>query len=270
MNYDISFITHAVEIILAIQVIIATAELLTLHESYSDYGLFSWKVQRMGPRLKVQVKKLRLDFLCKYPNVLAVLIIRLISAIAIPLLIISNHSILLPLLLVTAISLVMQVRNSQSNDGSDQLPVICFIALLLADIIGTDLGRSIALIFIAAQASLAYGISGFLKMQKKGWYNGEYVTAVLRTSSYGDKYVHKVALKQPLLAKALGLAVIYGDAVLAFSFTFPPFICSCILIFGIGLHIGIARIMGLNTFLWSYVATYPALFYLSGMLYSFI
>jgi hypothetical protein len=42
------------------------------------------------------------------------------------------------------------------------------------------------LVFIAAQAALAYGTSGFLKVPEKGWRNGAFVVDVLKTSSFGN------------------------------------------------------------------------------------
>ncbi len=268
MNYDASLIANVVMITLAVQVIIATGELLILHRVYRKDGLLSWVVQRTGPKLGTYVKMLRLDFVCRYPNVLVFFALRILCAMALPVAILFDYPTLPLLLIITATGLIMQVRNSQSNDGSDQMAIIGFIALTLASVIDTDVSWSYALFFIAAQASLAYGVSGFLKSQKKGWYNGEYVTEILKTSSYGDKKMLKAALKRKWIAKALGQKVVYGDCLLAISFAFPPVVCISVLSFGIILHIGIARIMGLNTFLWSYVSTYPAILYVSSVIYS--
>jgi hypothetical protein len=38
--------------------------------------------------------------------------------------------------------------------------------------------------------------------------------------------------------------------------------------FGVFLHIGIAAVLGLNTFLWSFVGTYPAVLWVSASIYS--
>lgn len=270
MNYSASYLTNVVEITLAVQVIIATVELLKLRRAYSDAGLFAWQIQRTGPQLSIYAKKLRLDFVCRYPNVVVVLVLRLLSAIAIPILIWLHYSTLIPLLMVAAINLIMQVRNSQSNDGSDQMSAVCFIALALAAVINTELSKSFALFFIAAQAALAYGTSGFLKMMKKGWYTGEYPIEVLKTASYGDRQVLAITLKRKLLAQAFGLMVVFGDCLLSLSFAFPPGICIYILGFGVFLHIGIGRVMGLNTFMWSYIATYPAILFTSHAIYSLL
>lgn len=270
MNYSASYLTYAVEITLAIQVMIATVELLKLHRDYSDTGLLAWQIQRTGPQLSVYAKKLKLDLVCRYPNVVVVLVLRLLSALAIPILILLHYSTLIPLLVCAAINMIMQVRNSQSNDGSDQMSAICFIALALAAVINTEVSRSLALFFIAAQASLAYGTSGFLKMLKKGWYTGEYPIEVLKTASYGDRHVLAITLKRRVLAKAFGMMVVFGDCLLSLAFAFPPGICIYILVFGVFLHIGIGRIMGLNTFMWSYIATYPAILFTSHAIYSLL
>ena len=268
MSLAPNILINSVLILLAVQVIISTAELIRIYPAYRDEGLFSWKVQRSSRSLSVKVKKYRLDVLCKYPNVLVLLALRILSGIAIPVLIYLNYSLVIPLAVITFTNLIFQVRNNQSNDGSDQMATICFIAVMLAAIINTELSWSIALIFIAAQSSLAYGISGILKMTKKEWHNGESVLRVLKTSSYGNKKGLEWALDYHWLAKAFGMLVIYGDTLLAFSFALPPYVCGGVLIFGVCLHIGIGRVMGLNTFLWSYVSTYPAIFYVSTLLYA--
>jgi len=270
MNYDSSTFAYAIEITLAIQVIIATAELLKLRREYSDTGFLAWQIQRTGPQLRIWAEKLRLDFVCSYPNVVIVLWLRLLCAISIPVLIFCHYPVVLPVLIVAIINMIMQVRNSQSNDGSDQMSAVCFIALALAVVINTGLSRSFALFFIAAQASLAYGTSGFLKMMKKGWYTGEYPIGVLKTASYGDRHVLAMSLKRRVIAKAFGSMVVFGDCLLSIAFAFPPNICIYILIFGIFLHIGIGRIMGLNTFMWSYIATYPAILFASHAIYSLL
>lgn len=268
MKYDAFTLTYAVEIILAVQAIIATGELLRYYRIYKHDGLMAWNLQRSGPKLAAYVRKLKLDFVCKYPNVLFVLIIRFLSAIALIPIILLHQSAVILLVLITVINLLMQIRNSQSNDGSDQMATVCYIALLFANVINTGTSMSCALFFIAAQAVLAYGTSGFLKMQKIGWYNGEYVIDILKTSSYGNKKALAITQKSKSVAKALGMMVVYGDCLLSVSFLFPPHICMLILVFGVCLHIGIGRIMGLNTFLWSYIATYPAIYYASYIIYS--
>ncbi|WP_344851213.1 hypothetical protein [Pedobacter jeongneungensis] len=270
MKYNAFILIYAVEIILAIQTIIATGELLRYYRIYRKDGLMAWDLQRSGPKLAVYVRKLKLDFVCKYPNVLFVLILRLLSAIALIPIVWLHQSAVIPLLLITVINLLMQIRNSQSNDGSDQMATVCYIVLLFANVINTVTSMSCALFFIAAQAALAYGTSGFLKMQKIGWYNGEYVTDILKTSSYGNKKVLAITQKSRSVAKVLGIMVVYGDCLLSVSFLFPPHICMFILVFGVCLHVGIGRIMGLNTFLWSYIATYPATYYVSYILYFLI
>ncbi|WP_139235723.1 hypothetical protein [Mucilaginibacter polytrichastri] len=144
---------------------------------------------------------------------------------------------------------------------------IVIAALALGKVASTKHSLDIALAFITAQALLAYGTSGFLKLTKAGWLNGTYVLEILKTSTFGNRKILDYFSKRIMLRFAASFIVVFGDILLSISVLFPPKICLCILLIGLCLHLGIAFVMGLNTFVWAFCATYPAIFYFSCKLY---
>jgi hypothetical protein len=267
MNFDSLKALNAVEILISIQVIVSSLEMLKIHPALNDYGWLSWRVNRLShPVFATLSKKLRFDVLLKYPNVLGLIVFKILGGAFVIVLIFLNMSTLIPLLIIVTINLLMILRNAQSNDGSDQMASIILIALSLAAIVNTNFSRSATLVFIAAQASLAYGTSGFLKLPKIGWHDGSYATDILKTSSFGNKKLLNLFQKNRFIATTLGRAVVFGDCCIAFAFLMPPSISIGLLVFGIFLHLGIGLVMGLNTFLWSFVATYPAILWVSVLI----
>jgi hypothetical protein len=268
MDFDAPTALHFVEFIVAVGATVTSLEILKIRSALRDAGLLSWRVQRLSHPLFVALtNNIGFDFLLRYPNFLVLVGVRLIGAVLLAVLAITNHSTLIPVFLVTFSTLTMTLRSPQGNDGSDQMASIVLVAATAAELIGTQFSKSAALTFIAGQAILAYGTSGFLKLKPAGWHDGTFVIDILRTSSFGNQGLLKWVEGKTFLAKLLGWGVVYGDCGLALAFLLPPPLCLLVLSFGVLLHVGIARMLGLNTFLWSFVATYPAIFWLSTSLY---
>jgi hypothetical protein len=257
------------ETFVAVGSAIAAAEILNLNGALRDTGLLSWRLQRLShPTMARYVAILGIDWSFQYPHVLGLVGVRLIAAL---LLIAANclqWRVRPELLVTTVVTLLFTVRCSDSNDGSDQMSLILLVACSLAELIRTPFAYSAALIFIAAQSALSYGTSGFLKTRQAGWKNGEFVTQILATSSFGSRKLMRLFQHHPYLRTWCGRSVAYGDCLLALAALLPPLTCLLVLTFGLSLHIGIARILGLNTFLWAFVATYPAILFVSASIYS--
>ena len=174
------------------------------------------------------------------------------------------------LLSLALVSLLFNLRCPEGNDGSDQMSLFVIVSTAIAELLSTTTCSTIVLFFVAGQSALAYGTSGFLKIRESGWRNGEFPTAVLATSTFGNRSVLTLFQKSRALRIIAGWSVALGDCLLAVAFALPPVVSLIILLFGVGLHIGIARILGLNTFLWAFAATYPAVYFVSNLLYRHI
>jgi hypothetical protein len=265
---DVHLVLRATEVLAATGAVVTTAELFALRSALRDDGLLSWRAHRLyHPRLARSLERLRVGTLLSYPAVLVLLGIRLLAALSLIIAAVSGRFVGPPLYLLTALGLVFTLRNSSGNDGSDQMTLIVLVALSCAQLIDTQLAGQTSVIFIAAQSSLAYGTSGLLKAKERGWRDGTYVTEILATSSFGNRTLLRLFRTNYLVRVWSGRLVAYGDCLLCVAVLLPPQACVLALALGVCLHLGIAGVLGLNTFLWAFLATYPAVIYVSSLLY---
>ena len=271
MSIGPDILMRLIEAFLCVGVAITSMEIVSIRQEYMDNGLLSWRIQRLSHGVIWDLShKLKFDFILKYPTVLGIVFARLFSALWIIYSALNGYPTSVPLVILTLSTFLMLIRSPQGNDGSDQMATIILVAITLSELVGTQVSRSLGLFFIAAQASLAYGVSGFLKVPQLGWRNGSYVKEILSTSSFGNKVLLAFVEKHQLAAKALGLSIGLGDCVLCLGALLPPPLTAVIFCFGFVLHLGIAAILGLNTFFWSFVATFPATMWVSLSLYGYL
>ena len=159
------------------------------------------------------------------------------------------------------------VRNPVANDGGDQLGQLILIACTLAEIFQSPVAFSACLIFLAAQSALAYATSGWLKAPHRGWWNGQFLLKIMSTSFAGDRSLWLFLTAHRRLARVAGAVVVVADCALGFAALLPPPVCLLVLGLGVLLHLGIARVMGLNTFVWTFVATYPSVWFVCCLLH---
>lgn len=268
MILDAGTATRATEVLLSAGILIASLEFWQLRATLlQDHGLLSWRVQRLRhPVFASIVAATGIGWLLGR-GFSVILLIRICFASLLLWTAVDGGNDLLPLLGLTVSGLLVTLRCAASNDGSDQIGAITLLALTLGKATLSDRGQIPALIFIVAQAALAYGTSGFLKLPETGWRDGSFVSAILETSSFGNKTLAGITQRYPLVATALGWGVVIGDCALSVASLSPPPICLALLGYGILLHLGIARVLGLNTFFWSFVATFPPTFWASVHLY---
>lgn len=258
---------YLVEIVVCIGAVVTTLEMLSIRSAFRDEGLLSWRVQRLTHPLVWFLRRLGMDALLGYPGVLGLICVRLSSALAVIAAAAGGRSTTAPLAVLAFTTVLMTLRSSPGNDGSDQMTAIVIAAATLSEAVGTPLARSAGLVFIAGQASLAYATSGLLKVLEKGWRDGTFVSAVLTTSSFGNRRILALVKAFPAAGKVLGWCVGFGDCGLALAAVLPT--CGTLLVlgYGVGLHLGISAVLGLNTFFWSFAATFPAILWVSAALH---
>jgi hypothetical protein len=171
------------------------------------------------------------------------------------------------LFVLVGLTLLSHFRVSATNDGSDQFTLIVLIACALGEAIGTPLAYRGACYFIAGEAMVAYSTSGWLKLLERDWRDGSVVTDILASSTYGNPLLLRTFANHRTLAHCAGLIVAAGDCTLGIAALLPPPVALVALVAGVVFHLGIARVLGLNTFLWAFCATYAPMFFVSSDLY---
>jgi hypothetical protein len=196
------------------------------------------------------------------------LLLRLASLAALPVFIGINQQLptlgLLAVILVT--SFLIHVRSPFGLDGSDQMTTQVYGALFIGLLLGGPGLIKIALWYIAAQSALAYFTSGTAKLVSPYWRQGDVTWRVFNTRTYGLESIAWLLKDRRQLSRALDWAAIAGEMLfpLCLICGFP--LVFVFLVWGVLFHIANAAIMGLNSFFWAFIATYPALLYTAAVI----
>ena len=254
-----------VEQITAIGVCVSALEWLAQPERVRETGLFSWTVLRLRhPRLVEGLLAKALDKVFSYHCTITFMIVRLglgFALLALPLPF-SVRNLAVGLLAVATI--LLRLRAPIGLDGSDQMSSIVLITATLAHIVGTDPAISIVLWFLTFQALLAYSVSGWLKLREAGWRDGTFLGRVLSSRTYGHQRFGPFLKRHRRLAAGFSQLFILTECCFPFALIAPKPIAMLILCGGIAFHVVTAIVMGLNTFVWAFTATYPAIIYCRG------
>lgn len=196
-------------------------------------------------------------------NILWLLIPRIFGALG--LMVVSTESIawqrgLTTLLLLNSLWLTLRSRGPVCG-GSDSMFFQVQLGLLLASW-GGELGAKLGMGWIAAQSVLSYVIAGLGKARNASWWNG---TAMRHLFTSSGPYVLLKAVRN--MGAQRSLCVLLGWVVVGFELVFPAVLLMpvagkwMLLAFVLGFHLANAAVLGLNRFVWAWLATYPALLY---------
>jgi len=165
-------------------------------------------------------------------------------------------------LIISSAGLVLRFRGPLGG-GSDSMNFQILIGLLIASLgIVNPILTRIGFGWIAAQSILSYFLAGMAKLRNENWRNGIAMRNLL--TSRGPYSLFDPARR---LADSRFLCVSAGWLTVLFEITFPvilflPWEAKIALVcVGTSFHIANALLLGLNRFIWAWLATYPALLY---------
>lgn len=249
-----------------VQAILTSIELLQKYKIYQPYQLLSWShvlyKKKKSFRYYLDISML---YIAGYPQILFFIFLRLLIAVVLILFTINRVAhVELMVLLLAVTGIIVGYRNAASNNGADQIHNITIIALAIA-FIGHNsyLIKIASAAFVAFQAALSYLTSGAYKLINRDWRNGNNLRAILGTGVFGNRSVKVFLDKSPNLYILISFAIIFGELMLSMAFFMPPSICLLILISGLLFHICVALVMGLNSFVWAFLATYPCIYFIA-------
>jgi hypothetical protein len=243
-------------------VAISSAEFLYNKALLSRCGLLDWNIFS----LHYSVKKshwlwMLVDFIFSPEQTMWMLRLRLLAAVVLMLIPLSASLRSGLSLFILLLSILLLFRNSFGSDGADQMTLILFAALSIANAEG-DNAPSIAFAFVAAQCILAYFIAGITKLGSPVWRSGEAVPRILSTETYGLGKVGHLIGASKRIALFLSWGVILFECLFAFCLFLSPTLFYCALAIGVLFHVANAMIMGLNTFFWAFVGCYPSIVFI--------
>jgi uncharacterized membrane protein (DUF485 family) len=202
-----------------------------------------------------------LNYALCYPHVLWLLVIRMLLATLMLLGPASMITNLWVVLLATVLCWLVVLRTSYGQDGADQLSYIIYTALAIATIVGTRQAQVAFLWFVALQSCLAYCVAGIAKTSATGWRDGTYLTAICHTKTYGHLRFAEFLSHRPRFARVLSRCLIVWESCFPLVLFIPGPVALGALGVGVFFHLSNGYLMGLNTFIWSFAASYPAILF---------
>jgi hypothetical protein len=161
------------------------------------------------------------------------------------------------LLVALGASLVVRQRRVVGGDGAEQLSEIVLLSACLALLPYPGEARvQLAVLFIAAQLALSYVAAGIFKLISPVWRSGEALPGILNTYGHGVAWASYAVGRWRWIGFAAGWFVMLFEVIFPVVFVGPPWLVAVLLATGFAFHLGCAVLMGLNSFVWAFPATY--------------
>lgn len=251
-------ILTATRILLAVWCAISTLEWAANASLFRDDGLLCWRVLalRSGRIFRSALVRTTL-----WRQPIMVLLGARLAAVAVLLATGRPSLICLALLTILASSWLLTVRSWLGSDGADQMgQVVTVGALLMAAgrLIGSDLTSFAGALLVGGQLTLAYFTAGVSKLGSPEWRNGSALVGVMGTHSYGHPLGARVLTANRVVPLVFGWFVILAETAFPLAILTPRPALVSVLILMLVLHVLNGYLMGLNLFIWAFVAAYPS------------
>jgi hypothetical protein len=268
--FDLSVIIDLIQTLASTAVIVDAIEIIVERHQYSSNGIYNFEILRLYKRwMRSKWIGSIFNILFNYPNFIFLISIQLVAAILVISHVFTNISSTF-IIIILLIHLLSHIRNQYGMDGSDQLQVIIFASLMMYYATADPIIQKSSIFFLCFQSLLSYFMSGLAKLVSPVWRDGTAIAGIINTESFGNKVFAKILINRPSLSKLICWMVIIFECV------FPILIFNGIpntiffIISGIIFHLSIAIFMRLNSFFWSFIATYPALLFFAEEFQNFI
>lgn len=230
-------------------------ELLRSRADWADRGVWSWPVLRREYR---PAERRVLDPLLGERGFGWLLRARLALALGVT---VAPHASLVVFVLLSGLLISMRYRGSH-NGGSDAMTTVLWLGLSVAAVasatpLGPWLVRAAAW-YIALQVCASYFVAGWVKVREATWRRGETLVPFLQGSCYGAPEGWVRWLSAGRRARCLSWALMLFELAFPLSLL-DPMVCLAFMTAGVGFHLANVFTLGLNRFVWAWVATYPVL-----------
>lgn len=254
------WIFYSVISISSIGVILSAFEWLSLRKHFTNSGIFSWEVRSIS--LHPNLYKSLINFIFKYPNINIIYCIQIIVAVLI------FFTTSMPIFLATCcsiiaiISILLNFRTKEGISGADKMTRLVMITGAICFLKATPLIINAGLTFISLQLILAYTTAGWVRLFVQTWRNGTDLGLILRQHTYSNEFIWAFTKNNKFILKVTALFILFFECTFFICILLPSPFFYLYIALGVIFHIGNAIIMGLNTFVWSFLSTYPALIWL--------
>lgn len=191
-------------------------------------------------------------------------VIRLIASLMILLHINSNLSEIL--LTFTSILLIYQYHGPY-NGGSDCIATLLTLTLTIANILGNQYYKELAIGYFCVQLIYSYFQSGYVKLFHEKWRDGSALMNVFLVTAYPTTESIRTLSSHHTLLLTMGWFVIIFEILFPFSII-NEYLLIIALSFGVIFHLANAILFGLNRFFWMWIAGYPLLLWFHERIFS--
>jgi pimeloyl-ACP methyl ester carboxylesterase len=162
-------------------------------------------------------------------------------------------------------SILLHPRHHYGTDGADQVSTLVQ-GLAAIGRAGDRRPRVVdaALWTVALQATMSYAVSGWVKLAGTTWREGRALPGITRTVTYGDAKMWRALGRHPRLSKAMEATVLGLECSTPLAYIAGGRLAKTYVLALTGMHVGIARIMGLGRFVPSFCSMHPAMLYTSA------
>jgi len=250
---------------LAVAAAITALEFLSVVNEFGDRGVFSWRILKATGTKSRWVPHVLVDIRA----VAAVLTVRLICAIVLLAGAVTTDvwawRIGLAGILLTG--MFVSYRCNVGLDGADGMTTVVSAGLFLAMVNPhASSWQLLGLGFIAGQSCLSYFTAGIAKLASPVWRSGFATYGIANTQTYGMASAATFLGRYPRVSLFASWGVIVFEILFPLSLLLPRPGLIVLLATGICFHVLSAIGMSLNVFVWSFVATYPAVWYCNHLL----
>ena len=253
------------ELLGGFSVLLQCFEYARITASTDAQGVWAWQVQRADIPDQPAWLKRSLDWL--YQPVLYKLQLWVRALAAVALMVLGNHLAIALLLFIGNLLLLIRWRGA-FNGGSDFMTLITATGLLIAQVVekltDAQTGWSAGLGYIAIQTLSSYFVSGWVKLKRPEWRNGQALPVFLNSGLYGPLKKDSV-FRRPVVALVCSWAFILWEGLFVCVLLFPngtPLFVGLALLF----HFLVFWFFGLNRFFWAWAANLGSIFFLSHYL----
>jgi hypothetical protein len=248
--------------ICGVGIVIDALERLTTARNYSDGGLFSWAIVRQRwAHFPSSLRWLGDVVFAGSERLIVVLGLRIGSVAVLFIAPVASLPFSAALTILVATQIFLGLRTAGlGTAGSDLMTLtICGSSWLTTVLVHNSVTMQAGLWFVAAQACLGYTVAGVAKLKAPSWRSGQAIVAVLSTYSYGNQRLHAILSPRPRLCAALCWAMMLWEATFPMVLVVPNRFLFPLLAAGVLFHASLAAVMGLNLFLFTFPATYAAI-----------
>lgn len=267
------FLIRPVVCIASVGVCVSAAEEMRRIDLFSNTGLLSWSVLKFTrPAAMFPAIQRLVDGLFA-PGIFAgVLLMKLVTAacLAMSVLFYPDRFVISGVLagLVLANLLLLKRRTTYGLDGSDHMNIVIFLGATFFFLSPSgSVASTVSILYIGLQAVLSYGVSGLAKAAGSDWRSGRALAGIFSTKIYGHWPTGRFFRSHPRFGLFACWGIIIFQCLFATVLVVDDRSMLIILLLGALFHVSTAFLMGLNSFMFSFIAAYPAIIYLRDWLW---